>query len=134
MSAKRNKRLRQVRTLPAIRVTLDYENLDQWNTPGKYKGNEIIGRDGKPLSFEEYKRSYGDPSKYVSLCALVERQCDMGEWHVVDSLGGIAFPADETDTWTTGTFYAADLSELPDRAGLRQIIADLIRGSLVPVR
>lgn len=69
---------------------------------------------------------YRDPENHVALCMLVYEQCNLGEWHVTDSLGNIDFLKD-TDEWTIGTFDRLQalkafpyLHELAKEAGLRR--------------
>jgi hypothetical protein len=88
----------------------DFSWLEQWNTPATYKGNEVIVN-RKPLPFDEYMRTYGNPEYHVMLCMLVyELGPDADDWEIVDSLCGIDMLA-HADDWATGTFY--DLKHIP---------------------
>ena len=79
-----------------------------------YRTAADMRRKRKPIDGNWYR----NPSNHVALQMTVERCCNLGEWHVVDNLGGIDFLSD-SDDWATGTFYA--LKYLPKRSYLRTL-------------
>ncbi len=48
--------------------------LEQWDTPEKYKGNEVI-RDGRELPFDEYIEREGNPEYHTNLQCTVYIDC-----------------------------------------------------------
>lgn len=85
----------------------DLSYLDQWDTPEKYRGNEVL-RDGKPIPFEEYIQHEGNPDKHICLDMLVERKCpECGSWEMLDACGSIDFM--ECDAYAIGEFTLAEV-------------------------
>jgi hypothetical protein len=118
-------------SLPNRRVTFDYDPdpdlswLEQWTTPETYRGNECRDEEGHFLTFEEYRKTVGNPEHHVTLMAICEEECpDCGAWKVVDSLHNIDFLAD--DDFRTGTFTAGNLDRL---SGYQREIAEEIFGT-----
>lgn len=103
------------------RVVWDYdpepdsglEHLTQWDTPEKYAGNEVM-RDGQPLSFDEYMRTYGDPENYVVLYVKAEQKCaQCNSWTEMDALYGIGFYTGHGgEGWDTGEFSEDEIGKL----------------------
>lgn len=85
----------------------DLSHLEQWDTPKKYKGNEIL-EDGKPVPFEEYISTWGDPDNYAVFVVVAEVRCPTcGDWTVTDSLGGVDFYTPQS--WPDeGPLYSLD--------------------------
>lgn len=81
---------------------------------GNDKGGQCCPKKGEPiLPFDEYKQTWGNPNKYVYLCAVVESKCDhCGEWAVKDSLGGIDLYENSREHWDTGTFTEAEVDAM----------------------
>lgn len=74
----------------------------EWD--GNEKGGQIIV-DGKKLPFDKYERTYGNPSKHITLMATVEGHCTCcGSWAHISSLGGCDYL--DRDSPFVGTFYA----------------------------
>lgn len=108
---------------PEQRIVIEYDDcpdmswLEQWDTPEKYKGNEVLDEDGNPMSFEEYMQGPGNKANHVMLCMLVEQKCKAcGKWEVVESLSGIDFLEYQND-WTTGTFTPEEAVRLKGYLG-----------------
>ena len=58
-------------------------------TEREYKDNEYF-KNGKPVSYADYLRYYGNPDRHIYLGCVVQEQCDCcGEWKTKDSLWGI---------------------------------------------
>jgi hypothetical protein len=113
-----------------LRVVWSYEDspdlswLEQWNTPEKYKGNEVC-IDGKPVPFEEYMQFWGDPNRHVMLLALVQRVCPTcGQWETIDSLGNVDFM--DTASWFVGSVMAEELDG-PHQPAMEEYQLELTR-------
>lgn len=85
----------------------DLSWLEQWDTPEKYEGNEIL-EDGSPVPFEQYAATWGDPDRHVVLALLCEEKCPhCSTWDVIDSLGGIDY-LDWLDYPATGVYESPE--------------------------
>lgn len=96
----------------------DLSWLEQWNTPEKYAGNEMVDRgpnDNQPprkIPFDEYIKYWGNPDRHVALCIRIEKQCEMGGWHTVECLGAVDM-MDDQHLWL-GTY--SDPAEIKDES------------------
>jgi hypothetical protein len=70
----------------------DLSFLEQWDTPQKYAGNEVIDeKTGLPMPFDEYMQTYGNPDRHVMLWARVLEYLEDGNIEWKDSVGGVDF-------------------------------------------
>ena len=100
----------------------DLSWLEQWATPESYAGNEVL-EDGRPVPFEDYVLTWGNPERHVTLQLFTERQCSQcGSWEVVDACGNIDY-VDWLDHPEPGTYTSLD--EIED-----EHMRDLMRAGL----
>ena len=116
----------------------DWSDLEQWNTPENYQGNEYYtdhvweGEPGKSkhlssrmVPFEEYIQYLGNPDRKIMLICIVEKLCPCCDhWHKVDSMDGIDCMDD--DPYDTGIFYPEKFDKLNEwqRSVAREMISD----------
>ena len=100
----------------------------EWDGSGSKTGGMLLV-DGKPVPFDEYKQTYGDPDRYIYLFCVVEAKCECcGHWDDAPGmtrLYGVDFYEYGEDPWDTGTFT---LQEVDDMANghLRDTLKDLV--------
>lgn len=104
----------------------DLSYLEQWDTPEKYKGNEMLDPTiGEVIPFEEYIQTYGNPDKHVVLMMIAEEKCEScGEWSVTDTLGGIDFM--EWCVPDTGVFTLEEI----DNPYLKVLALDMVEEAI----
>lgn len=117
----------------AYQVTFDYDPepdlswLEQWDTPAKYKGNEIIEND-EPVSFERYLEYWGNSDRHVTLCMEVRHVREDGYENVIDTLCGIDYMDDQD--YATGTFSFGSLDDVFKSRQLNDYQKDLVSDAI----
>lgn len=109
----------QTPTLDRTRFIIDYDTDYQFDecdggpmpmTEERYKGNEYY-KDGKPASYEEYLRYYGNPDRHVVVYVQRQDKCPCCDsWLNGEAVYGIDFMDDDKEAGYIGKFRLDQLT------------------------
>lgn len=96
-------------------------------TEAEYKGNEYQ-KDGKDVSYADYRAYYGNPDRHVYLGAIVEKQCACCQsWTVAGSLWRLDFMDDSIECQTVSLDrYMAPIDALKLPGYLAEVARELL--------
>ena len=90
----------------------DLSWLEQWNTPEKYRGNEVY-ENGKPLPFDEYIQYHGNPEHHIMLACHIQETCPhCGTWVTTDACHGFDFADWQDPLPDVGTYTLEQAKDL----------------------